>query len=43
MLGPGEEKHFCEVDCHLAYSVVGVQKTRTLGTAAAPRAAQGTF
>lgn len=22
---PGEEKYFCEVDCHLAYSVVGVQ------------------
>jgi len=25
MLAPGEEKHICEVDCHLAYSVVGVK------------------
>ena len=24
MLAPGDEKHICEVDCHLAYSVVGV-------------------
>jgi hypothetical protein len=28
-LGPGEEKHICEVDCHLAYSVVAV---KTAGT-----------
>jgi hypothetical protein len=26
----GEEKYFCEVDCHLAYSVVGVENRRTL-------------
>ena len=42
-LGRGEEKHFCEVDCHLAYSVVDVGRTKTLGTAAAPQAAEGTF
>jgi len=24
----GEEKHICEVDCHLAYSVVGVQRAK---------------
>jgi len=24
VLDPGQEKHICEVDCHLAYSVVGV-------------------
>jgi energy-converting hydrogenase Eha subunit A len=23
VLAPGEEKHICEIDCHLAYSVVG--------------------
>lgn len=23
LLRPGEEKYFCEIDCHLAYSVVG--------------------
>jgi hypothetical protein len=27
-LSRGQEKHFCEIDCHLAYSVVDV-KTRT--------------
>lgn len=25
VLAPGEEKHICEIDCHLAYSVVGTQ------------------
>ena len=25
VLAPGEEKHICEIDCHLAYSVVGSQ------------------
>jgi hypothetical protein len=23
VLAPGEEKHICEIDCHLAYSVIG--------------------
>jgi hypothetical protein len=26
LLGLGEEKHFCEIDCHIAYAVVGVQE-----------------
>src|SRR5260370_24768912 len=25
VLAPGEEKHICEVDCHLAYSVAAAQ------------------
>jgi hypothetical protein len=25
VLAPGEEKHICEIDCHLAYSVAGVK------------------
>jgi hypothetical protein len=25
VLAPGEEKHICEIDCHLAYSVVGAR------------------
>ena len=29
VLDPGEEKYFCEVDCHLAYSVVAVQSAGT--------------
>lgn len=38
-LGPSEEKHICEVDCHLAYSVLASHTTKTL----AGRTAQGTF
>jgi hypothetical protein len=30
-LAPGEEKHICEVDCHLAYSVAGVKTEPTPG------------
>lgn len=33
MLAIGQEKYFCEIDCHLAYSVVDV-KTQAEGTAA---------
>lgn len=25
VLAPGEEKHICEIDCHLAYSVLGAK------------------
>lgn len=39
VLGPNDEKHICEVDCHLAYSVVGVKSAKTIDG----RAAQGTF
>lgn len=31
VLARGEEKHFCEIDCHLAYSILDVRQTRTLG------------
>lgn len=30
VLAPGEEKHICEIDCHLAYSVASA-KTESLG------------
>jgi hypothetical protein len=39
VLDPNEEKHICEVDCHLAYSVIGVKTAQTL----AGRTARGTF
>jgi len=32
VLVQGQEKYFCEIDCHLAYSVVGV-RTEVTGTA----------
>ncbi|MCA1635522.1 MAG: DUF4352 domain-containing protein [Acidobacteria bacterium] len=35
VLARGEEKYFCEIDCHLAYSVIGVRKAKTLGGATA--------
>ncbi|HEX4600146.1 MAG TPA: hypothetical protein VH116_02035 [Gemmatimonadales bacterium] len=39
VLGLHEEKHICEVDCHLAYAVVGVKTARVLEG----RAARGVF
>jgi hypothetical protein len=42
-LAPGEEKYFCEIDCHLAYSVAGVQKVQTIGDGSARKSAAGTF
>src|ERR1700735_546346 len=42
-LSPGEEKYFCEIDCHLAYSVAGVQKAQTIGAGSARKSAAGAF
>jgi hypothetical protein len=41
VLARGEEKHFCEIDCHLAYSVVDTRQAKTLGNP--PTTAQGTY
>jgi hypothetical protein len=43
VLARGEEKYFCEIDCHLAYSVVGVRRAKTLGAGGALRLARGEF
>ncbi|MDT7806695.1 MAG: hypothetical protein QOJ70_508 [Acidobacteriota bacterium] len=43
VLARGEEKHFCEIDCHLAYSVAGVRRAKTLGTGAEQATARGEF
>ena len=43
VLGGGEEKYFCEIDCHLAYAVVGVRKAKTLGRAPGEATAAGEF
>jgi hypothetical protein len=43
VLARGEEKHFCEIDCHLAYSVVDVHDTKTLGEAPNQISAAGMF
>jgi len=38
-----EEKHFCEIDCHSAYSVESVAASRKLGSGPQQRTAQGLF
>ncbi|MDQ2936764.1 MAG: DUF4352 domain-containing protein [Acidobacteriota bacterium] len=43
VLARGQEKHFCEIDCHLAYSISDVRQTKTLGEAAGQVAAGGMF
>src|SRR5580765_2766424 len=43
ILEPGQRKYFCEVDCHLAYAVVGVATARTLGPPSSPATARGNY
>ena len=43
MATTGEEKYFCEVDCHLAYSVVDVRQSKVLGDGASRATARGLF
>ena len=43
VLARGQEKHFCEIDCHLAYSVTDVRDAKTLGNAPHQVNAVGTF
>jgi len=43
LLEPGQLKYFCEVDCHLAYSVEGVRSVKTVGSGAAAIEAPGSF
>jgi len=43
VIAQGEEKHFCEIDCHLAYSVTDVRETKTLGDAPNQLTAAGIF
>jgi hypothetical protein len=42
-LAPGAEKYFCEIDCHLAYSVTETKTTPTIGADASAVKAQGRF
>jgi hypothetical protein len=43
LLARGEEKHFCELDCHLAYSLISVVQEQTTGEGANQLRAQGQF
>jgi len=42
ILHAGERKYFCEIDCHLAYSVEHVERAASLG-AGAPKPSKGEF
>lgn len=42
-LARGQEKYFCEIDCHLAYSIIAVTDSKTLGTSPSQVTANGTF
>jgi hypothetical protein len=43
VLARGAEKHFCEIDCHLAYSVVDMRQSKTLGNQPNQVTASGTY
>lgn len=43
LLASGQEKHFCELDCHLAYSIVKTNQAQTVGLAPNQTNAQGQF
>jgi len=43
LLARGEEKHFCELDCHLAYSIINTAQAKTIGDNGKPVIAQGQF
>jgi hypothetical protein len=43
VLARGQEKHFCELDCHLAYSIVNAAQVKTFGQAPNQLTAQGQF
>jgi hypothetical protein len=40
---PGDEKYFCEVDCHLAYSVIETQSAESIGEGASRSEARGAY
>jgi hypothetical protein len=43
LLARGQEKHFCELDCHLAYSLVNSVQEKTIGEGANQVRSQGQF
>jgi hypothetical protein len=43
VLARGQEKYFCELDCHLAYSMVNITQAKTFGDTANQLTAQRPF
>ncbi len=42
-LEPAAEKYFCEIDCHIAYTITGVAKAAAIGAGSDRATAQGIF
>jgi hypothetical protein len=42
-LALGAEKHFCEIDCHLAYSIVNISQSKTAGNFSNQSTARGVY
>jgi hypothetical protein len=43
VLARGEEKHFCEIDCHLAYSIIDARDSKVIGEVPNQATAKGMF
>jgi len=43
ILAPGQTKYFCEIDCHLAYSLTRVERMTSIGAAGGHAPAGGSF
>jgi hypothetical protein len=43
VLALGVEKHFCEIDCHLAYSITNIERAKTIGLPPGEATADGIF
>jgi hypothetical protein len=43
VLASGQEKHFCEIDCHLAYSITDIRQAKTIGNPPQQAIAGGMF
>ena len=43
VLARGSEKHFCEIDCHLAYSITDLKSSKTIGTGSSQATARDLF
>ncbi len=43
VLEVGDHKYFCELDCHIAYSLQGVRRVRSVGSPDRPVSASGEF
>jgi hypothetical protein len=43
VLARGAEKHFCEIDCHLAYSIVNTRQSKAVGNPGNQSTARGVY